>query len=263
MISPRKLRSLPLDTRLRKIVRILSGYEEACLTGDVPDTVYMGSVVEILRETLPELLHGIPETWPLDGSRAPSESARLSGTVRHRILRTMGTEPADWDFHNPTDAGMSRLERDIVPVRVYLEDLRSPFNVGSIFRTAWAFGVEYIHLSADTPAPPHRRVVRSAMGASEAIPWGIAAIEDIALEDNLFALETGGTPVDVFPFPRKGTIIVGSEELGVSPAALEAAKRSIGVVGVPLPGPKASLNVGVAFGIVMQHWYTRLTISES
>ena len=51
------------------------------------------------------------------------------------------------------------------------------------------------------------------------------------------------------------TVIIGSEELGVRPELLNRAEESVGVVSIALPGPKASLNVGVAFGILLDHWY--------
>jgi len=69
-----------------------------------------------------------------------------------------------------------------------------------------------------------------------------------------FALETGGTPLADFSFPSRGIIIAGSEELGVSPEALAAADGSLGRVSIPSYGAKGSLNVSVAFGIVMQAW---------
>ena len=55
-----------------------------------------------------------------------------------------------------------------------------------------------------------------------------------------------------FVFPERGTVIIGSEELGVSPEAL--ARATYGRVTIPMTGLKASLNVGVAFGILMQAW---------
>ncbi|MDR0324082.1 MAG: hypothetical protein LBI12_06525, partial [Treponema sp.] len=70
----------------------------------------------------------------------------------------------------------------------------------------------------------------------------------------VFALETGGTPIGEFPFPRNGLLITGSEELGVSPRALAAAEASLGRVSIPCYGAKASLNVSVAFGIALNMW---------
>ena len=77
-------------------------------------------------------------------------------------------------------------------------------------------------------------------------------MEELPCDLPVFVLETGGTPLKDFVFPRQGIVIIGSEELGVSPAALERA--TYGRVTIPMKGMKASLNVGVAFGILMQAW---------
>ena len=74
----------------------------------------------------------------------------------------------------------------------------------------------------------------------------------------VFALETGGVPLADFPFPRRGILIAGSEELGVSPRALAAADASAGRVSIQSYGAKASLNVSVAFGIAVEKWASRL-----
>jgi TrmH family RNA methyltransferase len=97
------------------------------------------------------------------------------------------------------------------------------------------------------------------MGCIDIIPWErqeyFAADEvDQSISDSIFALETGGIPLAEFSFPRRGLLIVGSEELGVSPHALAAADASLGRVSIPCYGTKASLNVSVAFGIAMQAW---------
>ena len=77
-------------------------------------------------------------------------------------------------------------------------------------------------------------------------------LDDIPDDIPVFALETGGTPIEKFNFPQKGICIIGSEELGISPQALKRA--TYGTVTIPMIGLKASLNVGVAFGILMQKW---------
>jgi TrmH family RNA methyltransferase len=137
---------------------------------------------------------------------------------------------------------------------VYLEDMRSPFNVGSIFRTAEAFGAERILLSPRTPLPTHPRAEKTAMGASRAIPWEVAELDSLCGRTDVFALELGGTPLDSFAFPAAGTVLVGSEELGLSPEALEIAATGLGRVSIPLAGAKRSLNVSVAVGVLLQAW---------
>ena len=134
---------------------------------------------------------------------------------------------------------------------VYAEDIRSPFNLGSIFRTAEAMGAQGVFLSPGCCDPLHPRAVRSAMGCIEVMEWKRLALDELP-NLPIFVLETGGTPLRDFVFPKEGIVIIGSEELGVSPEAL--AKGTYGQVTIPMKGMKASLNVGVAFGILMEAW---------
>jgi TrmH family RNA methyltransferase len=150
--------------------------------------------------------------------------------------------------------------KGLYPIRVYLDGLRSPFNAGSIMRTSLAFGVERMWFSPEGTSPDHRRARRSSMGAADRIPWEIKDLEELSVSQTgtVFALETGGADIGNFRFPSSGTVIIGSEELGVSPPALKRAEGDGGIVSIPLPGPKASLNAGVAFGILLRQWMTSL-----
>ncbi|MDR0602585.1 MAG: TrmH family RNA methyltransferase [Treponema sp.] len=141
-------------------------------------------------------------------------------------------------------------------MQVYLEDIRSPFNVGAMFRAAESFGAEKIWLSPLSADPRHKRAERTAMGCTAVLPW--ERTETIP-SGPLFALETGGADIGCFSFPRQGVLIVGSEELGVSPKALALADASLGRVSIPVFGAKGSLNVSVAFGIIMHAWAAALT----
>ncbi len=96
------------------------------------------------------------------------------------------------------------------------------------------------------------------MGTIEMVPWEVASYETLEGIENLFAMETGGTSLEVFSFPSEGICIIGSEELGVHPRLLSLAKKRRGIVSIPLYGPKTSLNVAVAVGILMQHWAQKL-----
>jgi TrmH family RNA methyltransferase len=172
-------------------------------------------------------------------------------------------------------------------MRIYLEDIRSPFNVGALFRTAESFGAEKIYLSPLCADPHHPRSARTAMGCVDLLPWERCSREpylvqnldqkmiqnnELNIDQNkgqdykpnleprsvwdgpVFALETGGTDIAQFTFPRRALMIVGSEELGVSPQGLHAADASLGRVSIPTYGAKGSLNVSVAFGIVLCAW---------
>jgi TrmH family RNA methyltransferase len=92
------------------------------------------------------------------------------------------------------------------------------------------------------------------MGAAGVLPWERRPLSAESLEGPVFALEVGGVPLDQFNFPPRGTVILGSEEFGLGAQAEAAAKAGLGKVSIPLLGAKVSLNVSVAFGILMQAW---------
>jgi TrmH family RNA methyltransferase len=147
----------------------------------------------------------------------------------------------------------------VLPASVYLEDIRSPYNVGSVFRTAEAFGVEHLWLSEQTPLPNHPRAARTARGCQDVVSWRQGSLSEALAEGRTpFALETGGTPLHRFEFPGRGMVLLGSEELGLSPEALRAAESGAGRVSIPMLGTRASLNVAVAFGILMWQWAAAL-----
>jgi len=191
---------------------------------------------------------------------------------RHILMRISGQAPADWDLHDFRSARSSpglasgaagdkandsaELRPFIPGLRVYLEDIRSPFNVGTIMRTAEAFGFEEVLLSPDCADPRHPRAARSSMGAVDMVPWRRAALAELPSLGPVFALELGGTALAGFSFPGRGVLILGSEELGVSaPALVLAGERR---VSIPMRGIKASINVAVAFGIAAQAWVSAI-----
>lgn len=247
MITLRKLQSLPRNTRLRKEALILQEIESD-LQKDTTSYVDPRQPQAIYLKGLCELVCGELE----QDFNYPHEEAsllRYCNDLRHRLLRVLGQEPADWDFTvSPDREG----ERKVRPVSLYLDNIRSPFNLGSIFRTAEAMGIKEVLLSPDCVSPDHDRARRSSMGALDILPWRWAEYSD--LQGPLVAMETGGTPLSQFQFPEEATLLVGSEELGLSPELLERADQSLGRVTIPLMGSKGSLNVGVALGIVLSWW---------
>ena len=96
----------------------------------------------------------------------------------------------------------------------------------------------------------------AACGAEEAVPWRVGGLPSSRA---VFALELGGTPIDRFAFAPSGLVLVGSEELGLSPEALRLADGQLGRVSIPMVGAKRSLNVSVAFGILMHAWHGAIT----
>jgi TrmH family RNA methyltransferase len=195
-------------------------------------------------------------------SGSGSAALRALNGFRHALRKASGQSTADWDLVDhgrraeedsavmaDADGGRGRF---VPGLRVFLEDIRSPFNVGAIMRTAEALGFEELLLSPGCADPRHPRAARSSMGAVDLVPWRRASLGEITGLGPLVALELGGTSLQDFAFPPRGILIVGSEELGVSGPALALAGSNR--VSIPLIGVKVSINVAVAFGIAAQAW---------
>lgn len=298
MIPIHKLARLPASQRRRKLALVFAGLERSALaTGEglAIDAYYATSLAGLALEdpklsepARSEIERLRAEASACDPSLASSSALRLCNASRHALLAAAGTYPAEWDLIAPGDArpvgANDRRSRDTAAaervsaigdpacaasperpffpgVAVYAEDIRSPFNLGSIFRTAEAFGAERVIVSPLCAPPDHPRALRSAMGCVGWIPWERRALDELPADEPVFALETGGTPIGEFDFPERGIVVIGSEELGVSPEGL--ARASYGRVSIPMKGLKASLNVGVAFGILMEAWTGYLRCSAS
>jgi RNA methyltransferase, TrmH family len=264
MFPIRKLRELSPKTRALKAARLLKGMEEDFRHSVPVDSGYLKELLSavawnggaaVTEEVESARLLALDA---LSLGRTGEELLRPLNGLRHALLHSLGAEPAEWDFIDAETGGLDASARKVLPIGAYLEDIRSPYNVGSIFRTAEAFGASRILLSPMTPRPDHPRASRTSRAAETVLPWSIAALEDLRGSPGVFALELGGTPVDDFDFPVRGTVLLGSEELGLSPEALRLAEESAGRVSIPMSGAKRSLNVSVAFGILMQRWHARL-----
>jgi len=137
-----------------------------------------------------------------------------------------------------------------------LDNIRSPFNVGSIFRSSDSTLVEEIILCGYTPRPPHKKLLRTAMGAAEWVPWSFQeqATDTIRqLKDQnipVVALETSKQSKSCFhfDFPYPVALLLGNEELGQTDQAITLADH---LVEIPMMGRKNSLNVASAAAIVL------------
>lgn len=266
MIEPGKLFQLEGGQKRRKLALTFGALERDILGIAEKGTEYNFGLprAEYIRQVTAVLLRD-PKLGEEDGARLrtlletePLDELRLCNYARNALLAIIGTFPAEWDLViAPHSSGVSEdgtvRARDFFPgVCVYAEDIRSPFNIGSIFRTAEAMGAEKVYISPHCIDPTQPRAIRSGMGCIETLGWERRSLSEIPDDLPVFALETGGTDINEFKFPKQGICIIGSEELGVSPEAL--ARATYGTVTIPMKGLKASLNVGVAFGILMQKW---------
>jgi 23S rRNA (guanosine2251-2'-O)-methyltransferase len=161
-----------------------------------------------------------------------------------------------------TPEAFGRIPR--LPVTVVLDNLRSAFNVGSIFRTADCALVEKIVTCGITAHPPNKKLEKTALGTIPFIPWEhrtdiAAAVRELRdAGRRIVALETTDRSGILWEraFSLPAALVVGNEALGVSREVLGLADE---VIEIPMFGFKNSINVAVAFGVVLheirrQHW---------
>jgi 23S rRNA (guanosine2251-2'-O)-methyltransferase len=145
-----------------------------------------------------------------------------------------------------------------VPIVVVLDQIRSGLNVGSIFRSADAFRIERIICCGYTPVPPHREVLKSALGATESVEWNyeentIKAVQQLRSEGvHVYAVEQTSDSVQMDTFrpqtSQRLAIVLGNEVNGVSQEVIAACN---GCFEIAQFGTKHSLNVAVCAGIVL------------
>ncbi len=138
---------------------------------------------------------------------------------------------------------------------VICQNIRSLFNVGAVFRTGDAFGVDKIFLTGITGRPPRKEISKVAVGAEEYIPWEYhrqpaRLIKELKKQGiRVVALEqVKGKSIDVNKWKPKFpmALILGYEPKGLPKSLLALCDD---IVEIPMYGKKESLNVGVAFGI--------------
>ena len=143
-----------------------------------------------------------------------------------------------------------------VRLALVLDGVTSPFNVGSILRTAAALGVEQVWLAGPSATPHHPALRKVSMGTERLVTWHAALSTDEAVAaaraDGFrpVALELceGAWPLHLAVLEGDVCLVVGNEDKGLSPAALAACDAA---AYVPQPGKVGSLNVAVATGIAL------------
>jgi TrmH family RNA methyltransferase len=267
MIPIKNLINLPPKMRMRKIAKDLLQIENSfALDNNYPIVLqWVHDAINFFQND--DGAFSIEEQHKLENLKNElvngGDTIRCINNFRYMLYAHIGVTSADWDFvdYDGKLAPGKRIYHQ--GVHIYLEDIRSPYNVGSLFRTAESFGVEKIWLSPECADPQHTRAARTAKGCTAVVPYEKALLENLAQGETIFALETGGKALSDFAFPKNGLLLVGNEELGLSSAALAIADASAGRVTIQTSGAKGSLNVSVAFGIVMQAWNASVLPSVS
>ena len=149
-----------------------------------------------------------------------------------------------------------------LPVVVVADNVRSLHNVGALFRTCDAFGMEAVHLCGITAQPPEKEIHKTALGAENSVPWRYfhhtaeAVAELRAAGYTVLAVEQAEGSVSLADFRvesgAKYALLFGNEVNGVNQEALDLCH---GALEIPQSGTKHSLNVSVAGGVVLWEFY--------
>jgi tRNA G18 (ribose-2'-O)-methylase SpoU len=145
-----------------------------------------------------------------------------------------------------------------IPVIAVLENIRSAYNVGSVFRTADAFLLEAIYICGYTCTPPHKEITKTALGAEDSVHWKHFANSGDAIADlhargyKVFAVEqaVGSSMLNTLKYNagEKIAVIFGNEVTGVEQATIQQCE---GCIEIPQLGMKHSLNIATAAGVVL------------
>lgn len=157
-----------------------------------------------------------------------------------------------------------------MPLIVVLDDVRSMYNVGSVFRTADAFRVEAIYLCGITAQPPHPEIHKTALGAEDTVAWqhfptALEAVQTLKAKGyTVFSIEQceGSTLLSNLnsqlpTVNSKYTLVLGNEVKGVHQEVVDA---SDGCIEIPQFGTKHSLNVSTTAGIVIWEFAKRFFV---
>ncbi len=153
-----------------------------------------------------------------------------------------------------------------VPIVLILDNVRSGLNVGSAFRTADAFALQSIFLCGITATPPHREILKTAIGASATVSWthfelvGDAVAQCKQAGMSVFAIEQtdASLPLDEFVLPENKNgyaLVFGNEVNGVSDEILA---EMDGAIEIRQFGTKHSLNVSVSLGVLVWEFWRQL-----
>jgi len=152
-----------------------------------------------------------------------------------------------------------KLNKPRLPFVVVLNNIRSLYNVGSIFRTSDGAGVQKIWICGITGHPPNNQIAKTALGAQDYVPWEyrediLTVLKELKAQNYRIVLleqTQESCSYEIFDPKSPVCLVVGNEVEGISENVLPFCDTSIEI---PMAGSKNSLNVAVAFGIIAYHF---------
>lgn len=254
-----------MKSKVEEIQRLFQGLEQ-----DSQDGMFDQQLLEQLSICIKELEQStdpiLQKLSKYHSHLTPSMSLRHFATIAVPFERYLKKAITDDDFL-VTKTDRDHLVAKRVPLHFVVDNMRSAFNVGSIFRTADTLGAQKLWLTGYTPTPHQLQVEKAALGATLILEWEVTsfkeAIETLKKKNyRIVALETSAKAKDIsYPFDEKQAtaFVVGNERFGLDPDQLALCDE---IRRIPTYGIKNSLNAATAAAIAGYEWRKQWTENE-
>lgn len=262
MINPRKFALLGTKQKIYKIASTIRNCEIALKNHEILNLQETFAYVEAIRQQegkkIQETIAIVDRIYQLDPHAPFKDQIKILNFAYHDLLNIL-EQTAD------EDKKFSFIQFDALdkePIRYpwigILDNLRSPMNVGTIFRSADGFGTGQLFLTGITPHPPNPKISRTALGAEEFIPYHYFDTTEQAIAQarnmgyTIIAVEVAepSKTLNELNHFNNCALIFGNEEFGITDNILHLCDM---IIRLPLVGKKNSLNVGNIFSIVAYH----------
>lgn len=243
--------------KVEEIQRLFAGLEKDSLDG-LFDQQLLEQLIFCIRELETSDDPILKKLSKYGDHLTPSMTLRHFAAIAVPFERYLKKAIADDDFM-VTSTDRDHLVAKRVPLHFVVDNMRSGFNVGSIFRTADTLGAQKIWLTGYTPTPHQIQVERAALGATLIMDWEVTSFNDTIqnLKKNGFkiiALETSAKAGDIsYPYAENQAtaFVIGNERFGLDPDQLAKCDE---IRKIPTYGIKNSLNAATAAAIAGYEW---------
>ncbi len=250
--SPEKFQNFSFDAQIKALHKLLVELEY-----ELANPAYRQSLIQQIQELYPLCKKALPAKMDSLIHDLPTDPFRLlRALAKYRDDRTF----KDSQIRLKTGDGNASPDPDALrraaQITIIADNLRSVFNVGSLFRIAECLSIGRLILCGISPTPEHPNMEKTALGTCERVPFSHCESTTHAVLDlkstghRIYALETAEPSQSVYDaeFAMPMALVVGNEALGIDPKVLALCDE---IVYLPVLGWKNSLNVSVATSVAL------------
>ena len=255
--SSNKNEKKDIKKRLEEIYNLFQGLEKDSKDGSF-DQMMLNELIQLISNLPTEIDPVLKKIITYKDQLKPSMTLRHLATIAVPFERYLKKNITDDDFL-VSFQDRDHLVTERAPVHVIVDNMRSAFNVGSIFRTCDTLGFQKIWLTGYSPTPHQLQVDKAALGSTFVVEWEskkfLDVIQDLKkINFHIIALETSAKALSIyedFNTEKPIAFIIGNERFGLDNEQLSIADE---IRKIPTFGIKNSLNAAVAFAMAGYEW---------